>query len=176
MPTPLESFMEALQKGRKCEEVPKRKNSTHTSNSFSSPNAEMKCELTLQNRRGDPPVSSLPAHTHTLEGVANTGAGMNCETKCEGPLTLPEAPLRAGWLVAYRDGQGILRGGCEERDYGTVHECRWDGMTWSISLTDGNAIPLSRVVSVGKTDPKGNVIAAWTVRAHGYNGAEESAR
>jgi len=135
MRTPLESFMEALQKGHKCEEVLKRKIFAHTSESFSSPEAGVKCELTLPESHEAPPVSSLRTHTHTSAGFPNTGAAMKCETKCEGPLTLPESPLQYGWLIAYRDRQGRLRGGSDERERGTVQECRWDGRGWTIFLT-----------------------------------------
>lgn len=83
---------------------------------------------------------------------------------------MPDPPLCAGWLVAYRDRQGRLRGGCDERNQGTVQACQWDGTTWTVMLTNGDCLPLSRIVSVGQTDSQGKVLAAWTVRAHGYDG------
>ena len=100
MPTPLESFMEALQKRRMCEAPLEQKSFTHTSDTIPAPAAEMKCEFTLPESQESPPVSSRPAHTHTLEGFANTGAGMKCETKCEGSLTLGD-PLQAGMIVQW---------------------------------------------------------------------------
>jgi hypothetical protein len=81
-----------------------------------------------------------------------------------------EPPLQAGWFVAYIDRQGRYRGGCDEPNIGTVRECRWDECGWTITLANSNSIPLSRIVSVGKTDSKGNVIAAWTVKGCGYDG------
>lgn len=81
----------------------------------------------------------------------------------------PEPPLLPGWLVAYRDRSDNLRGGCVERDHGTVQACRWNGTVWTISLTNGDTLPLGLIVSVGKTDEEGNVVAAWTVKAHGHD-------
>ena len=171
MPTPLETFMQALQNGHMCEESLKPKKNPHTSARINPPSTQMKCERTLPDSQDHPPVSSLPAHTHTSEVFPNTRAEMKCETKCEGSLTLPEPPLQAGWLVAYRDPQNRLRGGCDEREAGTVQVCRWTGTTWTVLLTHGDMLPLSQIVSVGKTDSRGKVVAAWTVKAHGYDGA-----
>jgi len=83
---------------------------------------------------------------------------------------MPEPPLQSGWLVAYRDAQGRLRGGCDEREAGTVAVCEWNGTGWMIQLTNGDTLPLRRIISVGKMDVDGYVIAAWTVRAHGFDG------
>lgn len=86
----------------------------------------------------------------------------------------PTPPLQPGWLAAYRYHDGSLRGGCDERESGTVRECRWDGQGWTVVLSNGSSIPLSRVVSVGKTDGSGRIVAAWTARSHGYDGDESS--
>ena len=110
MPTPLESFMEALQKGHKCEESLKSRNFTHTPKSFSAPEAKMKCELTLPDGLDAPPVFSHPAHTHTLRGFDNAGAEMKGETKCEGSLTLGD-PLQVGMIVEWESPVvGLLAG------------------------------------------------------------------
>lgn len=85
----------------------------------------------------------------------------------------PEPPLQIGWLVAYRDRQGQLRGGCYEREAGTVAACQWSGSTWMVILTDGQRLPLQRILSVGQTDMEGKIVAAWTVREHGYDGRRE---
>lgn len=77
----------------------------------------------------------------------------------------PEPPLQSGWLVAYRDAQGRLRGGCDEREAGTVSGCEWIGTGWTIHLLNGTTIPLRSVSSVGV--PGG---AAWDVKRHGFNG------
>jgi hypothetical protein len=100
MPTPLESFMAALQKRLTAQDCT-GKNVSQTSKSFVSPNVRMKCELTLPESQEAPPVSSLPAHTHTSESFCNPDAAMKCETKCEGPLTLPEAQV--DWPVIWRE-------------------------------------------------------------------------
>jgi hypothetical protein len=86
------------------------------------------------------------------------------------PESIPLPPLCPGWLVAYRDRTGCLRGGCEERDAGTVETCRWDGSAWTVCLANGETVPLRRVVSVGKIDADGRLVAAWQVRAHGIDG------
>ena len=80
-------------------------------------------------------------------------------------------PLRQGWLVCYRDRAGRLAGGCDDRRHGTVKTCAWIGSTWMATLTDGQQLPLSRIVSVGQTDEDGRVVSAWTTREHGYGGA-----
>ena len=83
----------------------------------------------------------------------------------------PTAPLHPGWLVAYRDrhgdlvwrvcgpgardGAGVPMGG--ERMDGAPH--RWA------------TAPLSLIRSVGQTDDAGQIVAAWTVKEHGYDGA-----
>ena len=168
MLSPLDLFMASLQQGPKCEESLKRKNFTHTSGQNVATRAEMKCELTLPDVQSDAPISSLPAHTHTSKGFPCTDARMECETKCEGSLTLPDPPLQSGWLVAYLDRRGTLCGGCDDREHGTVHECRWGGKAWMVMLTDGQRLPLSAIRAVGHTEQDGRLVAAWTVRDHGY--------
>ena len=82
----------------------------------------------------------------------------------------PMPPLQPGWLVAYRNQGGTLCGGCDDRAHGTVHVCRWDGNGWTVELTDGQRLTLSAIRSVGKTDRAGQIVGAWTVREHGYDG------
>jgi hypothetical protein len=82
----------------------------------------------------------------------------------------PVAPILPGWVLAYRDRQGVLRGGCDDRAHGTVQECRWDSTGWTVYLTDGQQVSLSLIQAVGKTDNTGRLIAAWTVKEHGYDG------
>lgn len=88
------------------------------------------------------------------------------------PLDLPEQPLQPGWLVSYRDQRGALCGGCDDRQHGTVEACRWGGNGWTLCLTDGQRLPLSIVRAVGQTDEAGQILGAWTVREHGYDGEE----
>lgn len=83
---------------------------------------------------------------------------------CEMSGTFPESPLSLGWKVAFRDRRNLLHDGI-------VSRCQWTGMGWTI-LLNGTTIPLRSVTSVGKTDAAGMVLAAWTVREHGFDGRE----
>ncbi|MEO7860585.1 MAG: hypothetical protein ABIU05_09090 [Nitrospirales bacterium] len=85
-------------------------------------------------------------------------------------LDQPVSPLQPGWSVTYRDTGGRLCGGADDRGFGTVKECRWHGNGWTVELTDGRQLHLSRIRAVGRTDSTGKIVAAWTVRSHGYNG------
>ena len=95
-------------------------------------------------------------------------------THCPSPVTTPQPipPIRSGWLVAYRDQQGVLCGGCDDRQRGTVRECQWRMGIWTVRLTDGQQLPLANIRSVGQTNGEGKIIAAWTVREHGYDGMQ----
>ena len=86
------------------------------------------------------------------------------------PTGDPEAPLLPGWFVAYRDTHGRLTGGADDRVNGTVSACTWDGAAWVVLLTNEDRLPLGAVVSVARTDADGSILAAWTVRGHGYRG------
>jgi hypothetical protein len=88
------------------------------------------------------------------------------------PLTdTPVSPLRTGWLIVYRDEVWRLRGGNDERAAGTVRECCWNPYAgWTVVLTNGDRVPLRAVRAVSKTDTRGRILAAWTVREHGYDG------
>ena len=74
--------------------------------------------------------------------------------------------------MAYRDREGRLRGGCDDRAHGTVQSCIWDGAAWTVILTDRQQLPLTAIRSVGRTNAADDVVAAWTVREHGYDGNE----
>lgn len=82
----------------------------------------------------------------------------------------PAPPILPGWLISYRDTNGSLRGGVDDRAHGTVQGCLWTGRTWTLVLTDQEQLPLSKILSVGKIDAAGRVLAAWTVRDHGLDG------
>ena len=45
----------------------------------------------------------------------------------------PHSAAKPGWLVVYRDQTGKLRGGADEREHGTVKECRWQRAGWVLS-------------------------------------------
>lgn len=112
----------------------------------------------------------------SIEDSARNSTSSNPSTEyTEPPLAnvegdSPIAPIRPGWLVAYRDPQGRLRGGSDERDQGTVAKVTWVHGSWTVWLTNGQALSLSMVRSVGKTNAEGRVITAWTTRDCGYNG------
>jgi hypothetical protein len=93
--------------------------------------------------------------------------GDSCDSRSEHG---PTAPLKSGWLVVYRDRDYSLCGGSYDRLHGTVRACTWDGTAWTVTLTDGQQLHLRAIRSVGKTDVRGQVIAAWTVEDHGYDG------
>jgi len=82
----------------------------------------------------------------------------------------PESPLQPGWFVVYRDTTGRLIGGPDDRLNGTVEACTWDGSTWIVTLANGDRLQLGKVLAVSRTDAAGSVLAAWTVREHGYRG------
>jgi hypothetical protein len=82
----------------------------------------------------------------------------------------PTAPLQPGWLVVYRDGHGTLCGGFDDRERGTVQDCRWDGTGWTVLLTNGDVLQLTKITAVAKTDAAGTVVAGWLVKSHGYDG------
>lgn len=75
-------------------------------------------------------------------------------------------PLLPGWVVAYRDQHNRLHDG-------TVSRCCWSGSGWTVRLTNGDTIPLQCLRSVGQTNGVGKVVAAWDVRAHGFDGERE---
>ena len=81
-------------------------------------------------------------------------------------------PLRPGWLVVYRDQAGHLRGGADDREQGTVRECRWQGSGWVLVLTNGESLSLSTIRAVGQTNEDGRLLAAWTVRDCGLDGTK----
>jgi hypothetical protein len=124
-------------------------------------------EDSLQNSKQQKtsPISSKPILAATTKEFPPSAPAEVDQTTQE-----PLPPLSPGWLVAYRDSAGRLCGGCDDRERGTVAACAWDGQTWLITLTSGDALPIRQVVSVGKTDGEGRVTAAWLVNTHGYDG------
>lgn len=86
------------------------------------------------------------------------------------PVPPPIPPLCPGWLVAYRDQQWVLCGGCDDRAHGTVQECQRSAGAWTVTLTDGQRLPIASIRSVAKTNDEGELVAAWTVCEHGYDG------
>jgi len=88
------------------------------------------------------------------------------------PTHLPQVPtpLSPGWLVVYRDRTGTLHGGADDRAHGTVCACTWDGNDWRVLLADGQQLPLAVIRAVGHVDHDGRLLAAWTVKEHGFDG------
>jgi hypothetical protein len=84
----------------------------------------------------------------------------------------PLPPLQPGWLVVYRGASGKFCGGCDDRAHGTVQGCDWDGRAWTVVLTDGQRLPLTGIRSVGRTNAASEIVAAWTVLEHGYDGED----
>jgi hypothetical protein len=82
----------------------------------------------------------------------------------------PSPPLQRGWIVAYRDREGHLCGGSDDRAHGTVQSCEWARNGWAVLLTDGQCLPIFLIRSVGQTDANGKLRAAWTVRECGFDG------
>src|SRR5690349_21530133 len=74
-----------------------------------------------------------------------------------GQAESPMVPILPGWLVTYRNSKGHLCGGAEDRAHGTVQGCGWDGARWTVSLTDGQRVPLWLICAVGQTDANGRL-------------------
>ncbi len=87
------------------------------------------------------------------------------------PAEHPAPPIQPGWLVAYRGPDGRLRGGCDDREHGTVETGQHREAGWTFTLTDGTVLPARAIVSVAKVATDGQVVAAWTVRDHGLEAA-----
>jgi hypothetical protein len=126
------------------------------------------------------PATEEPESRPCVATVARVAVAQPHREHCEPTSTDPNvviepaaqlSPLQPGWLVAYRDRRGALCGGCDDRQHGTVQECRWTAGAWTVHLTDGQEMPLSQVRSVGAVDHKGRLYGAWMVREHGYDGA-----
>ncbi len=99
-------------------------------------------------------------------GISSSGLKLDHRERAKGPI----APILPGWLVTYRNRDGKLCGGYEDKAHGTVQECCWHSGHWTVYLTDGQQVPLSFIRAVGQTNDEGRICAAWTVREHGYAG------
>lgn len=145
MPSPLDSFMDSLQKRHTGDQVDRSRTFSHTSMRIPSPDVEKKCELTLPAAHRATPVSSIPAHTHTPEGFPNSHAEMKCETKCEGSLTLQGVVIQPGCLITWQKSDGIPQG---PASVDCLHFDE-DGSTWVfVTLPDGWAAINARYVTV----------------------------
>lgn len=111
-------------------------------------------------------LAKVPGRVRSVESADISGTQRD-----EGPMV---PPLKSGWLVTYRDRLGKLQGGTDDRTHGTVKECRREAGRWLVCLTDGQELFLERIVCVAKVNSKGEILGAWTVREHGYNGEKEA--
>lgn len=106
----------------------------------------------------------------SVSGLSGPDREVSVKTISSQPDAEPTPPLQPGWRVVYRDSQWKLAGGSDDPDHGTVKACRWIAGAWTVQITDGQEIPLSRIRSVAAMDYKGRLMGAWTVREHGYDG------
>ena len=60
--------------------------------------------------------------------------------------------MEPGWLVAYHGPDGRLRGGCDDRDHGTIREERLSNAGSSVILTDGTVVPARAVYQSPSTE------------------------
>ena len=106
-------------------------------------------------------------------------SGRSEETRATPPTALqsdthaacvPEPPICPGWLIAYRAVDGHLVGGEVDRLAGTVTQAEYRPPGWRFQVANGAWVPMAAIRSVAKTDPHGQVVAAWEVRAHGLDG------
>ena len=124
MPTPLESFIETLHKRHRVED-------------------------TRPDVGPMPPVFSLSVHTHTSGTFPNADAEMECETKCEGALTLQEVSIQPGSCITWQRADGKLRG---PATVNFVHTDP-DATLWAfVTLPDGWAAVNTRYATVRGQD------------------------
>lgn len=118
MPTPLESFIETLHKRHRVED-------------------------TRPDVGPMPPVFSLSVHTHTSGTFPNADAEMECETKCEGALTLQEVSIQPGARITWQRGDRTAQSGVID----DLHTDP-DGTVWAFITLPGEswtAVNLTRV-------------------------------
>lgn len=86
------------------------------------------------------------------------------------PIQPPTSPIQPGRLITYRGPDGRLRGGDLDRARGTVARSEYGSEGWTITLTDGQRVSLSAIRGVTRLSSDGQVVEAWTVRRHGFDG------
>ncbi len=124
------------------------------------------------------PVPEVDAHQHTpdLPERKEDSVSLSESVSIAGVVAqvpprpdLPSFPLLPHCFVTYTDSQGRLRGGWDERATSTVKQCHRVGADYKVELINGSRIPLWAVRAVGQLNVEGRIIAAWTVREHGYD-------
>lgn len=114
---------------------------------------------------------SLPDIPDTVDSVSGVSVPETQEaTKTSPGAPPPVPPLPARCFVTWHDSNGKLCGGWDDRDTSIVKRCHGTGATSQVELSNGKTIPLRSVRAVGQLNAEGRLIAAWTVRAHGYEG------
>src|SRR5215831_5696257 len=69
----------------------------------------------------------------SVSGMSDPFPGILSEISTPLSKNLPPAPpLEPGWLVTYRNQDGKLCGGSENKEDGTVQECRWEAGRWTV--------------------------------------------
>lgn len=115
-------------------------------------------------------LPDIPDILPSVSGLSGLDLEVSPQITPPHPADEQTPPLAPGWTIAYMDHTWTLCGGYEDRAHATVAECRWSAGAWTVTLTDGQTMPLSRVRSVGAVDHKGRIYGAWTVKEHGYDG------
>ncbi len=113
----------------------------------------------------EPPLVSPSWKRETVEAPLSTEAIPGAKP--------PASPIKPGWLVAYRGPGGKLRGGCDDREHGTVQTGERREAAWTFTLTDGTVLPARAIVSVAQVAQNGRIVAAWTVRNFGLDGERQ---
>lgn len=86
-------------------------------------------------------------------------------------VATPATPvLSTRCFVTYLDSTGRLCGGWDERSACMVRQCHGLGSACQVELSSGVMISLRAVRAVGQLNDEGRLLAAWTVREHGYDG------
>lgn len=78
--------------------------------------------------------------------------------------------LYPGWRIAFRNQEGRLIGGIEDKEHCTVEAC----LDREVLLTDGQRVPLAAITGVTAIAPDGRFLAGWEVRKHGLSGEGKS--
>lgn len=115
-------------------------------------------------------VEGLP--TQESAKASSSSPAISLDETAAGASPVPDPPICPGWLIAYRGPEGQLLGGAEDLPAGTVTEAEYLGTGWRFRVATGTWVSLRAIRSVAKTDGHGKVVAAWEVRAHGFDGNE----
>ena len=117
---------------------------------------------------------SLPDITDTLPSVSGlSGPHLESlpEIACPGDINRLTRVTHSSWLADHLSRPDErLQGRDLDRDHGTVVASTYGAHGWTFTLTDGKTIPMQAVRGVAKTASYGQIVAAWTVRAHGLDG------